>query len=95
MATHASADKAARQSLKRRDRNQQELSKLRTKIKKFRTALATKVKDKAEGQKAWAGMLDDVQRTLMKAANKNVIKMKTASRNVSRLSAAMHKALNG
>ena len=94
MATHASAEKAARQSVKRAARNQQVRSQFKTAVKKFRAAVAAKYDSKDAAKKVLAPLLDSVQRVLTKAASKNVIRRETASRQVSRLSTAMHKATN-
>lgn len=90
---HKSAVKAARQAVKRNARNTQAHARVKTIVKKLKTALATPVKDKDAAKKSLAPLLNDVQKTLMKAASKNLIKRETASRTVSRLSSAVHKAL--
>jgi len=89
MERHASALKAARQAIRRNVRNQKALSTCRTAMKKFRTALTDKklAKDKVET------LLSEVQKTLMTAATKKILKRETASRYISRLSAAAHQAL--
>ncbi len=80
MAVHPSVIKRHRQSLKRRARNVETKSKLRTLIKNARQAIA--VKD-AEGA---LSQLRTVDKALGKAASKGVIKRNTASRWLSRLS---------
>jgi len=94
MATHASAAKAARQSEKRRVRNQAARSNLRSMVKKVRTELLSK---KAEGKEIASAslqtLLSQVQRVLMKAASKNLIKKRTASRTIARLNQAANRYL--
>ncbi len=79
MAHHASALKQMRQSLKHNDRNRQNLSKVKTQIKKLRTTLA---QGDAEGAKqalsATVGAID-------KAAKQGVIHDNAAARYKSRL----------
>ena len=94
MERHKSALKAARQAVKRAQHNSQARSRYRSIVKKLRTALATKITDKEAAKNTLYPMLNDVQRVLMKAASKDLIKAKTASRQVSRLSIAVRKALS-
>ncbi|MBI4405694.1 MAG: 30S ribosomal protein S20 [Deltaproteobacteria bacterium] len=93
MAKHASARKAARQSLKRQQANTTVRSKCRTAVKKLRTALTAKPANLEDAKKQLGGLLSETQRVLMKAASKNIIRFGTASRQISRLSAAVSKAL--
>jgi small subunit ribosomal protein S20 len=86
--------KAARQAVKRNTRNSQARSHYKTIVKKLKTALATPAKDKAKSRETLQPLLNDAQRVLMKAASKNLIKFKTASRHVARLSTAVHRALS-
>lgn len=90
MATHASAAKAARQAVVRNQRNNQARARFRTVVKNLRTAMKAKLGKDAE--KTLQPLLNEAQKILMKAASKNLIKKKTASRYVSRLSQAVHKA---
>jgi small subunit ribosomal protein S20 len=92
MARHASALKAARQALKHREANRQTRAKCKLIVKKLRTALTEKVTSREAAQKKLQPLLNEVQRTLKKAASKNVMKMETASRHIARLSAAVHRA---
>jgi len=85
MATHASAEKAARQAEKRKERNDAAEAKIRTAMKNLRAAIAKK-------EKNLPAMMSEVESTLMKAVSKNLIKRGTASRYVSRLNSAIHKA---
>ena len=91
MATHASADKAARQAIRHEVRNRHVRSTYRTAIKKLLETLKTNPKKGEETAKVQV-LLNDVQRVLMKAASKKVIKRGTASRYISRLSIRVHKA---
>jgi ribosomal protein S20 len=85
MATHASAEKAARQAEKRRLRNNAAEAKIRTSMKALRAAITKK-------EKNLPAMLSQVESALMKAVSKNLLKRGTASRYVSRLNSAIHKA---
>jgi small subunit ribosomal protein S20 len=79
LATHKSAEKRARQSVKRNKRNSDTLGAVRTWEKKLRTALAG-------GDKAAAETLFNTYMSKMtKAATKGAVHAKTASRKVSRL----------
>jgi len=77
---HPSAEKRHRQSLKKRARNIETKSKLRTLIKRARQAIETKNQDSALSQ------IRAVDRALGKAVRKGIIKGNTASRWLSRLS---------
>ena len=85
MATHKSAEKRARQSQVRRDRNRQVLSRVRTVVKGVRKAL--------EGGDAEAArtQLRAAERELRKAASKGVVPRRRASRSVARLARAVSK----
>jgi small subunit ribosomal protein S20 len=78
MANNPSAEKANRQSIKRRARNKAALSALRTAVKKARTAIDGKAADAAELRKDAISAID-------KAVSRGVLKRATASRYVSRL----------
>lgn len=80
MAVHPSVIKRHRQSLKRRARNVEARSKLRTLIKKARQAIAAKDAENASTQ------LRAVDKALGKALSKGIVKRNTASRWLSRLS---------
>lgn len=88
MATHASAAKAARQAEKRRARNQSGRAKVKTYVKNVRKAATEK-----KGKDVLIPLLNEAQRVLMKAANKNLIRKGTASRQVARLSQVVNRAL--
>jgi small subunit ribosomal protein S20 len=79
MATHRSAEKRARQALKRAARNQSIDNRVRTLVRGFREALATGDRKKAEEA------LGTATRELRKAATKGVLHKRNASRRVSRL----------
>ncbi|MFQ5849386.1 MAG: 30S ribosomal protein S20 [Candidatus Binatia bacterium] len=79
MAVHKSVIKRHRQSLKRRARNQQIKSRIKSLIKKARSAIESQDRDTALAQ------LREVNRALDKAGSKGVLKRNTASRRLSRL----------
>ena len=79
MATHKSAEKRDRQSVKRRERNVSSKSAVKTRIKSVLSAVGTKDKEASEkALKAAVPVID-------KAAAKGVIHKKNASRKISRL----------
>jgi len=82
LAVHPSVIKRHQQSLKRRVRNIEAKSKLRTLIKKARLAIESKDSGNAQMQ------IRDVNKALGKAVSKGIIKNNTASRWLSRLSRA-------
>jgi len=88
LANHKSAEKRARQALRRRDQNRTVRSETRTRVKGLQTAIeagdAAQAKDR----------LREAERSLRKAASKGVVKKTTAGRRVSRLARAVH-ALEG
>jgi len=85
LAVHTSVIKRHQQSLKRRARNIETKSKLRTLIKKTRQAIESKNAETASLQ------LRAVNKALSKAVSKGVIKHNTGSRWLSRLSRAAAK----
>jgi small subunit ribosomal protein S20 len=80
LADHPSVVKRHQQSLKRRTRNIEVKSKLRTLVKRARQAIETNNKETASAQ------LRAVDKELGKAVSKGIIKRNTASRWLSRLS---------
>jgi small subunit ribosomal protein S20 len=79
VAHHASALKAMRQSLKRRARNRNNVSKLKTSVKKLRAAIAT-------GDAAAAkGLLSETVGHIDRASKLGVVHDNAASRYKSRL----------
>jgi len=89
LATHPSALKRHRQSLKRRARNQQTESKIKNLLKKARTAA------EAKDQQTSQSSLKEINQALDKAVNKGVLKRNTASRKLSRVARAIHRSLSG
>ncbi len=85
MATHASAVKAHRQSLNRRDQNREMRSTLRTAIKNIRALIDAKDLDGAKKQLPAAVSLID------KMAAKGIIHDNAAARHKSRLQAGIAK----
>jgi small subunit ribosomal protein S20 len=86
MATHRSAEKRARQALKRRTRNRAAKSEVRTLIKSVRAAV-----ERGDGEGAQRE-LRSAERALRKAASKGAIEKKKASRSVSRLARSVHRS---
>ncbi len=85
MANHFSAVKRARQTDKRTATNRANKSRLRSALRRFRTALATNNREQAETEfKQTVSMLD-------KAVQKGVLHKNTASRYKARLSARVSK----
>jgi small subunit ribosomal protein S20 len=82
LAEHPSVVKRHRQSLKKRARNIDSKSRIRTLIKKTRQAID------AKNQESAAVQLRAVNKALRKALSKGTIKRNTASRWLSRLSRA-------
>ena len=79
MANHKSAEKRVRQNAKRNEINRSNRSKLRTQIKKLRTAVAVSDK-KLSGE-----LLNPTVSVIDKAVNKGLIHKNTAARYKSRL----------
>jgi small subunit ribosomal protein S20 len=86
VAHHASALKQQRQGLKHRDRNRRNVSRLKTKIKALRSALA------AGDAAAAKGALAETVSEIDKAAKKGVIHDNAAARYKSRLSRRVNAA---
>ncbi len=86
MANHVSSEKRARQALKRRARNRQVLSTMKTSMKHVHLAIA-------------AGKLDEIDRlfrhaqaTIAKTRQKGVIHRNNCARRIGRLALAVNKA---
>jgi small subunit ribosomal protein S20 len=79
MANHKSAEKRMRQNAKRKEINRSNRSKLRTSIKKLRTAVA------ASDKSASTELLFPTVSLIDKAVNKGIIHKNTAARYKSRL----------
>ncbi len=85
MANTASAEKRNRQALKRRARNVQVRTGVKSAVKKVREAI-----EKGDGVAAKAA-LKSAERTIGKAASKGVMHKNAASRKISRLARAVAK----
>ena len=83
MANHASALKAHRQSLRRRNRNRQSTSKLRTGLKKVRDLISAG--KSAEAKAALPGLYALVDRSVQKKA----LSKNAASRHKARITSAV------
>lgn len=79
MANHLSAKKAARQTIKKTLVNKDRSSKIKTYIKKVLAAIKSGLKVEANNAFIIA------QSEIMKGVTKNILKLNTASRKVSRL----------
>ena len=79
MAHHASALKQMRQGVKRRARNRQNLSQVKTQVKKLRAAIAS-----GDGESA-RKMLSETVGSIDKAAKKGIVHDNAAARYKSRL----------
>ena len=86
VANHKSADKRARQTVRRAARNQGIRSRVKTAVRAFRETLQSGDRDAAADQ------LQRATRELRKAASKGVMHTKTASRRVARLVLAYNSA---
>jgi small subunit ribosomal protein S20 len=86
MAQHRSAEKRARQAEKRRERNRGVRSQVRSSTRAVRAALEGGDVATAQTQ------LHRAEKILRRAASKGVLKKTTASRTVSRLAKAVHRA---
>ena len=85
LATHKSAEKRARQAVKRNDRNTQAVGSVRTLERKLRTALA------GNDKTASGTLMKDYMSLMAKAGTKGVVHAKTASRKIGRLAARVSK----
>jgi small subunit ribosomal protein S20 len=79
MANIKSAQKQNRKMIKNRARNRAAMAKIRTAVKKARSAVDAKAGDAADALKAAVAIVDS-------AVTKGILKRRTASRYVSRLS---------
>jgi len=80
MANTSSAKKQYRKSLKQRLINLNNVSRIKTFIKKITVLIDANKKDEAKA------FFPDVQSAIMRGVKKNVMKLNTASRKISRLS---------
>lgn len=85
MANHKSAEKRARQTIKRTAVNRVRRSKVRSAVKKLELAITTGDKDAAQAA------LKVAQPALARGASKGVLHPRTAARKLSRLSARVKK----
>ena len=83
MATHKSAEKRARQTIKRTARNGALRHRVKTIVRAFREALAAGDATKT------AAAFEQATREIRKAASKGILHKRTASRRVSRLALAL------
>jgi small subunit ribosomal protein S20 len=81
MANHKSAEKAIRQIAKRSLANKSRLSRIKTFVKKVEQAVTNKNKAQAQEEFKVA------QSEIMRGVTKGILKLNTASRKISRLSA--------
>jgi small subunit ribosomal protein S20 len=86
MAQHRSAEKRARQAEKRRVRNRAVRSRVRGSTRAVRAAL------EAGDLVGARERLSEAEKAIRRAASKGVVKKATASRVVSRLAKALHRA---
>ena len=87
MANHKSAEKRARQSIKRKARNSQKKAMVKTFEKNLIKGLEAKSKDLPELLKVYT-------QKAMAATSKGALRKETVSRKIGRLSARVHQALN-
>lgn len=85
MANHKSSEKRIRQTVKRTAVNRKRMSAIRSSLKKVEAAIQTGDTNAAKAA------LKDAQPTLMKGVSKGVVKLGTASRKMSRLTARIKK----
>ncbi len=85
MATHKSAEKRARQAVKRNARNTAAIGAVRRLERKLRTALA------ANDKTTSTTLMKDYMSVMAKAGTKGVVHAKTASRKIGRLALRVSK----
>lgn len=88
MATHKSAEKRARQAIRRTKRNSQTKSSVKTAEKSLVGALQAKSKETETLLRAFT-------KKIMSAVSKGAIKKSTAARKISRLATRVSNQLNG
>ena len=89
MASHDSAKKSIRKTIKQKAINASRMSRMKTFVKKLEAAINNK-ESATQIQQAFSAM----QKELMKGAAKNVIHKNTASRKISRMSLRVKAALS-
>ncbi len=87
MATHKSAEKRARQTIRKNKVNTSRKNTVRTSEKSLVKALA------AKDAKTLPELLKDFTSQIMKAAQRGIFKKEAASRKIARLSSRVHQAL--
>ena len=87
MANHKQALKRIRQNIKRRDRNRQRRSLMKTAIRKAREAMTA-------GQEDSKVLFQDAVRRIAKARTKGLLHASTAARKVAKVSRAFHRSQN-
>lgn len=92
MANHKSSEKRARSSERKRQRNSQYLSSVRTAVKKYRFALNGLTAGTGEDAKKVLDLLNKAQSALAKAAAKGLLHKNNASRSIARLTQAFKTA---
>lgn len=92
MANHKSSEKRARSSERKRQRNNQYLSSVRTAVKKYRFALNGLTAGTGEDAKKVLDLLNKAQSALAKAAAKGLLHKNNASRSIARLTKAFKSA---
>ena len=85
MANHKSAEKRARQTIKKNERNTAYMSSVKTTLKKFYSALGEAKKSGAKDSEELKSTFINSQSMLQKAATKGIIHKNNAARKVSRL----------
>lgn len=86
MATHKSAEKRARQTIVRNERNRRVMSTMKTAIRKLRDAIEQKQVDKLDA------LLRETQSVIAVTRRKGVIHTNNMARRISRLTAQVKKA---
>lgn len=86
MANHKSAEKRARQSVKRKARNSQTKASVKTFEKNLTKGIEAKSKDLPQ-------LLQAYMKKAMSAASKGAVRKETIARKISRLSTRVHAAL--
>lgn len=85
MPNHKSAEKRAKQNVKRKERNMAVRSAARTVVKKTREAIASSKKDDA------VAALKETSKTLLSSVSKGVLHKNNAARRISRLARQINK----
>ena len=86
MAQHKSAEKQAKQNIKKNLGNRSYMSQVKTAVKKFLVSVQSLQEGKTSSPDEAQKFFVEAQKYLMKAATKHVIHKNNASRHISRLS---------